>query len=362
MEEAAQVKPFTIDELAIPASIGAPEASDFVEMTRVRNRVGAEIAGNYDLAVRPDELLPAWLAQDFDEKRMLVARVDGRIVARAVAELPRGTTVVWAAVEVLRRFRKRGIGGALYERIEAIAAAAGRSVVQGFVLQGASDSVERIVAPTGFGSVPRDDDATRFLLARAFTLEQVARMGRLELPADPGVLARFVDRATVDAGQGYRLHHWTGRTPLEHLGRVARLRARLARDAPQGGLEPDTSPWTADRVRAEDDVLQSSPRVRVTALAEHLPTGEAAGYTELHSPAERARAVVQGDTIVLQEHRGHRLGMLLKAANLLRLEEVRPGHPSVVSFTAEENRHMLQLNDALGFAPWGYQGAWKKVL
>lgn len=352
----------SIGELAVPASVDAPDARDFIEMTRVRNRVGAEITGNYELAVRADELLPGWLAQDFDEKRMLVARVDGRIVARAVAELPRGTKLVWAAVEVLRRFRRRGIGGALYDRLEDIAVAAGRSVVQGFVMQGASESVDRIVAPTGFGSVPRDDDASQFLLARGFALEQVARLCRLELPADPGVLGRLVDRATADAGARYRLHFWAGRTPPEHLARVAELRGRLSVDAPQAGLEPDTSPWTADRVRADDDVLQSSPRTRLTALAEHLPTGRAAGYTELHSPAERTRAVVQGDTIVLQEHRGHRLGTLLKAANLMRLEAVRPGHPSVVSFTAEENRHMLQLNDLLGFAPWGYQGAWKKSL
>ena len=353
---------FSIGELAIPASIDAPGAEDFVEMTRVRNRVGAEVAGTYDLAVRPDELLPSWHSQDFEEKRMLVARVEGRIVARAIIELPVGTPLAWVGVEVLRSFRRRGIGAALYARIEEAAAAARHPVLQGFVVQGASDSVERIVAPTGFGSVPRDDPASRFLLARGFALEQVARMGRLELPADRSALRRRFVAAGADAGVDYRVHYWAGRTPPDQLLRVADLRGRLATDAPQGGLEPDTSPWTVDRVRAEDDNLLLSPRTRLTALVEYQPTGEAAGYTELDVPAEVARPVVQGDTIVLQEHRGHRLGMLLKTANLLRLEEVSPGHPSVVSFTAEENRHMLQLNDTLGFVPWGYEGAWKKVL
>ena len=353
---------FSIGELVIPASVDAPDAGDFIEMTRVRNRVGAEVAGNFDLAVRPDELLPSWLAQDFEEKRMLVARVDGRIVGRAVVELPAGTPVAWVAVEVLRRFRRRGIGSALYARLEEIAAAAGHTVLQGFVVQGASDSVERIVAPTGFGSVPRDDDASRFLTERGFALEQVARMSRLDLPADRSALRRRFVRASADAGVEYKVHYWSGRTPPEHLLQVADLRGRLATDAPQGGLEPDTSPWTVARVRAEDDNLESSPRTRLTALVEFQPTGEAAGYTELDLPAEKSRAVTQGDTIVLQEHRGHRLGMLLKSANLLRLEEVGPGHPSVLSFTAEENRHMLQLNDSLGFVPWGYEGAWKKML
>jgi GNAT superfamily N-acetyltransferase len=362
VEEAAVVSGFSIGELAIPASIDTPDAADFVEMTRVRNQVGAEATGSPELAARPDELLARWHAQAFEEKRMLVARVDERIVARAVIELPHRSPLAWITVEVLRRYRGRGIGSALYERLESIAAEARHPVLQSFVIPGPSRSVERIVAPTGFGSVPRHDDSSRFLLARGFTLEQVARMSRLELPADRAVLRRRFTRASADAGVEYRVHYWSGRTPPEHLLQVADLRGRLATDAPQGGLEPDTSPWTVERVRAEDDNLEASPRTRLTALVEYQPTGEAAGYTELDVPAETARAITQGDTIVLQEHRGHRLGMLLKTANLLRLEEVSPGHPSVLSFTAEENRHMLQLNDSLGFVPWGYEGAWKKVL
>jgi GNAT superfamily N-acetyltransferase len=361
VEEAAVVTAFSIAELVIPASVDAPDAGDFIEMARVRNRVGFELTGGWDLAVRPNELLPGWQAQAFEEKRMLVARAGGRIVARAVVELPVGTPLAWITIEVLRRYRRHGIGSALYDRVEAMAAAARHPVLQGFAIQGASGSVERIMAPTGFGSVAREDDGSRFLLARGFALEQVARMSRLALPADPAV-RRLHAQAVADVGADYRVHYWAGGTPPEHLARVADLRGRLASDAPQGGLEPDTSPWTADRVRIEDDHFEASPRTRLTALAEHLPTGEAAGYTELDVPAERTRAVMQGDTIVLQEHRGHRLGLLLKTANLLRLEEVAPRHPSVLSFTAEENRHMLQLNDSLGFVPWGYEGAWKKVL
>lgn len=79
-------------------------------------------------------------------------------------------------------------------------------------------------------------------------------------------------------------------------------------------------------------------------------------------PAERERTVDQDDTIVLVEHRGHRLGMLLKAANLAQLERLRPGHPSIVTYNAEENRHMLTVNEALGFEPFVYEGAWRKDL
>ncbi|MET4783432.1 hypothetical protein [Glaciihabitans sp. UYNi722] len=54
--------------------------------------------------------------------------------------------------------------------------------------------------------------------------------------------------------------------------------------------------------------------------------------------------------------------MLLKIANILHLEAVRPRHPSIITFNAEENRHMLDVNETVGFAPIGYEGAWKKLV
>jgi hypothetical protein len=65
---------------------------------------------------------------------------------------------------------------------------------------------------------------------------------------------------------------------------------------------------------------------------------------------------------VLSDHRGHRLGMLVKLANLAALEGSCPGHPSVITFNAEENRHMLSVDDDLGFVAFGYEGNWQMRL
>ena len=79
-------------------------------------------------------------------------------------------------------------------------------------------------------------------------------------------------------------------------------------------------------------------------------------------PPEVERPVEQQDTLVLKEHRGHRLGMLLKLSNLQYLAETHPGHPAVTTFNAEENRPMLGVNEAIGFVPAGYGGGWKRVV
>ena len=355
---------FEISEVVIPSSIGVSEAADFIEMTRVRNEIEADAVGNYDLAFEADELLPGYQRQRWEPKRLFVARVEGSIVARAVYEISTpedDSPTAWVVVEVLPAFRRQGIGSALLDTLLSLAAEDGKTIIQGFSAQKAVDG-PGLPAPTGFGSVPRDSDATRWLLGRGFALEQVERMSRLDLPVDPALLASMLSDAQAAAGPDYRVVTWTGRTPPERLEAIALLRTRMGTDAPSAGLEADESVWTAERVKDEDDREESSPRTMLTALVEYVPTGDVAGFTELTVPVSLSRPVAQGDTIVLREHRGHRLGMLLKLANISHLASVAPGHPSITTYNAEENRHMLSVNEAIGFVAWGYEGAWKKVL
>lgn len=71
-------------------------------------------------------------------------------------------------------------------------------------------------------------------------------------------------------------------------------------------------------------------------------------------------AAEQGDTLVHGEHRGHRLGMLVKVGLHDEIARVSPETTAVITYNAEENRHMLAVNEELGFRPIACQGAWER--
>jgi GNAT superfamily N-acetyltransferase len=352
------VSGFVIEEVVVPASVDAPGAADFVRAIEVGNLVEVETYGTPEIAYEPAEELPQY-HNPYEPHRLYAARVDGVIVGRATAETHAGddADTAWVSAQVLREFRGRGIGRALVEVAETAFPGIRKTIayVAGTDLDGA-----RLASPTGFGTIAADARETRFLQAAGYRFEQVERLSRLPLPV--AGLDELVAAAQEASGEEYRVHRWTGRTPERWLEDRALLATRMSTDAPSAGLEEPENVWTVERVRDADDRAETNPRTRVVAAVEHLPSGRLVGFTMLSVPRQSHRAVDQWATLVLREHRGHRLGMLLKVANLAHLAAVSPGHPSVLTFNAEENRPMLDVNEQLGFVGIGYEGAWRKDL
>jgi GNAT superfamily N-acetyltransferase len=353
---------FTIDELSIPATLDSPDAAPFIATIEVRNAVEADGYGTNEFAQTAAEILPTWL-DEFEPKRLFAATVDGRIVARGIFETRTGENPreAWFGVQVLPEFRGRGIGTALADRLEGLATSESRDKLISYVpFQDAEG--ERMTSPTGFGSVPLDIPQVRFLLGRDYTLEQVERGSRLRFPIDRAASEAQLSDALTAAGPDYRVHRWIGFTPEQWLADMADLFTLMSTDEPTAGLEEPEDVWTVDRLRASEQRRSSSPRDFLVAVVEHVPSETLVGMTEVSVPEQLERPLAQNDTIVARAHRGHRLGTVLKVANLLHVDDVRPGHPSIITFNAEENRHMLDVNEVVGFVPMGYEGAWKKVL
>jgi GNAT superfamily N-acetyltransferase len=349
---------FVIDELTLPESVDAPDAGDFVRAVEVGRIVETEAYGTADIPYTADEELPMH-RNPFEPHRLFVARVDDEIVGRAVAETHAGddADTTWVRTQVLPGFRGRGIGRALLATVERTFPQTRKVIAY---VGGTERGGARLASPTGFGSISADAPETRFMQAAGYRFEQVERLSRLALPIDG--LDALVAAARAASGDDYRIHTWSGRTPERWLEDRALLATRMSTDAPSAGLEEPEDVWTVERVRDADERAETNPRMRVVAAAEHVPSGHLVGYTMLSVPRGRHRAVDQWSTLVLREHRGHRLGMLLKVANLAHLAEVAPGHPSVITFNAEENRPMLAVNEQLGFVGIAYEGAWRKDL
>lgn len=351
-----------IDEVSVPAGPGAPGWADFAAAVAVRNTVESAAYGTDVLNVTAEEVFPAWLTLEHSPRRLFLARTAGLVVGRALYETlaEPGSEFAWLTVEVLPGWRGRGIGGALLRHVEALADAEHRP--NRIVYAVSPDAPgRRLAARSGSGSLPRWNAEVRFLLGHGFTLEQVERGSRLSLPFDPDALGGLLSDARAHAGPDYAVLTWSGRTPARWVADLALLYTRMSTDAPTAGLEEPEDVWTSERLIAEEEASARGPRVALVTAALHRPSGRLAGFTELSVPADPRRAVSQEDTLVLREHRGRRLGMLMKATNLRQLALLYPEQSVVTTFNAEENRYMLDVNEALGFVPMGYEGAWRRV-
>jgi len=351
---------YEIVELVVPSSADAADAADFVDAVAIQSLVETEGYGTDELWQSATDVLP-FFQDPGNPRRLFGVRREGKLVARAVFDWQTSDdTSAFAKVEVLPAYRRQGIGTALADHLESLVRDAGRVKIISWAVSKPGEG-ETLDSPTGFGSIPRNNEETVFLLGRGFTLEQVERASRLALPIDSGELTARLDAASARSGPDYALHYWSVATPERWLEQMALLHTRMSTDAPSAGLEEPEDVWTVERV-IENEANHAKARIIVTAAVEHLPTGTLAGYTTLAVPREPERPVFQDDTLVIKDHRGHKLGMLLKVANLDNLQRNYPGHPSVITWNAEENRFMLDVNEAVGFTPIGYEGAWKKLL
>ncbi len=288
------------------------------------------------------------------------------VLGSAVVELPAGANAHTAAIDVTVRpaHRRQGIGSALHAAALGVARTHGRTTLFASTSQRQepASGPDTLVASTGSGRVDATDPSVRFAVRHGWILGQVNRRSVLPLPADPSLLSRYRDEAQTTAGPDYRVLTWQDRCPEEWVEQFAVLSSRMSADVPVGDLDIRADAWDADRVRSDERKSAERGVTLRVAVAEHVPTGTLAAYSVLITVPHDPAVVHQGDTLVLGEHRGRRLGMLLKAAQLQRLAAEQPEARRLSTWNAEENAPMLAINVALGFRPAGGSGEWHRPL
>jgi GNAT superfamily N-acetyltransferase len=259
----------------------------------------------------------------------------GEAAADAIAgwyrlELPDLENLDRASLDLIVRpqDRRRGLGRALLRHAVSRAAAHGRSVLSGAAWQGtAGDAFARSAgAKPGVADIRRAQDLRK-------------------LPA--GELARLRGPAE-QAADGYSLLSWMGPVPEELLDQTARLYAAMA-DAPH---DPGVAraEWDAQRIRERVNALFPEYGIRqYSVAARHDASGEMAALSQVAVDPAMPNWGFQMLTAVTREHRGHRLGLLVKIAMLELLATEEPQLEQIETFNADSNRHMIAVNEALGY-------------
>lgn len=371
MTASAATRPHLVP-LPVPATLDAPDAWLLHGLVDAANAAVLDAWGDLDHARTPAEVLAGLRHQEYDEKLRFVALdapvEDGppdpaRVLGYLALNLPRqdNTHTGLMQLDVRPEHRGRGIGSALHDLAVTTARDHGRSMLTTSTDQAAEPDpgADALVPSTGTGRVLAAHPGVAFLAHRGWDLEQVTRRSVLDVPLPADRLAAHAAEAATAAGPGYRVVLWEGRCPDELLDRFALLQTRMSTDAPAGGLDLREDVWDGARVRDAERAFAERGMTYRVAAALHEPSGVLAAFTALVTRPDTDEYVFQDDTLVLRDHRGHRLGMLVKCANLARLAEVQPGARRVGTWNAEENAHMLAINVALGFRPAGGAGEWQ---
>jgi GNAT superfamily N-acetyltransferase len=230
-------------------------------------------------------------------------------------------------IAVHRTERRRGVGSRLLDA----AVAAARSEERRSLLAQAED-----------GS-PGD----LFLAVRGFRRVLALTYARLPL-ADAGL--HRIGEIAEQPHAGYRLIQWDGTVPPD-LARTFAESRRAMDDMPMDGTDYGTVAWDVDRVLSAAEAIAKRGELLYTVAVLDTADGSIAGFSELVVPGSGRGDAQHYGTGVLPEHRGHGLGLWMKAESIRRARERHPELGGLLTDTADSNTHMRGINDTLGYLP-----------
>lgn len=279
-----------------------------------------------------------------EDTTVWLARSGGAAIGMALLSLTTldNPDIAFAELLVTPDRRRRGVGRGLLTHLADTARAAGR----------------RHLIVEAREPMDEPGPGASFLAAMGAHKALADQRRRLALPD--------LDRPTLDglgaaaraAAVGYDLVSWTGATPARWLDDVAALVGRMAIDVPLGDLHITPERWDARRIRDREAAYELRGLHRTTTVARG-PEGRLVAYTVIFGTASVDWYANQGDTIVSPDHRGHRLGALVKLANLALVQAEHPALRVIDTYNADANPYMVSINEAMGFRPHDRLGEWE---
>ncbi|TPQ23177.1 GNAT family N-acetyltransferase [Streptomyces sporangiiformans] len=230
-------------------------------------------------------------------------------------------------VAVHRAERRQGVGTRLLEAAVAAARSEGR---------------RSILAQTNEGS-PGD----LFLAARGF--RRVLTLTYARLPLADADLTR-IDTIAEQVHDGYRMTHWDGTVPSA-LAQTYAASRRAMDDMPMEGTDYGTVVWDVERVVSAAEVIAKRGDLLHTVAVLDTADGSVVGFSELVVPGSGRGDGQHYGTAVLPEHRGHGLGLWMKAHSIRLARRRHPDLAGLLTDTADSNSLMRGINDTLGYLP-----------
>jgi GNAT superfamily N-acetyltransferase len=273
----------------------------------------------------------------------------GTTVGIGLCEVPQRDNRHGASLDirVTSGFRRQGVGSLVLAEAERGLAAAGRSVVSALVEVPLARSAS--------------DPSTPFARRSGFVATQRGHRRNLAVPVAADRKAAL--RAEVARAAGdYVVHTFRAPWPKEYLDDQCELKRRMSTDEPSGDDRREEQVWDAARIAESDAFMAAQGKARLVAVAQHIGSGRLVAYSELALPQYHPSEAWQLPTLVLREHRGHRLGLAVKLANLESLEVSFPAVTLVVTGNAQENAPMIAVNEMLGFEVVADGTFWQKEL
>ncbi|HZC27914.1 MAG TPA: GNAT family N-acetyltransferase [Actinopolymorphaceae bacterium] len=276
-------------------------------------------------------------------KRWLLRDGSGNAIAQLSVDLPERENRHSSGLGVLVHPDKRreGLGRAVFEEGLARVRASGR---------------RQVISETHDAPGPN-----AFAEGLGFTRASVDVQRRQDLTAVDNDRVDRLRKEALEAASDYTLLRIVGAVPDGLLDQVVTMTAAI-NDAPTDDLDIEDDVFDPQRIRSFETTQELAGN-RLYRLVARLGTdGPLAGHTMVGVPSDLPGWSWQYDTAVLAAHRGHKLGLLLKAEMMAWLTEAEPDVRWVDTWNAESNTHMIAVNAALGYEIVTRYVGWQRKL